>query len=1330
MSLTELSNQKTVSIDLLSGKTGSALQTMYSVLDDVPFALAVLKGESLIIEFINKYNLEIWKRRKEDVIGKPLFEARPDLKEAVAHIHQEIYNTGKRFFANEVPVDSTNNGKKETRYFNDVIDPIIDEKGKIIGQLATSIEVTEQVLARKKVEESEALLRKTKEQLELSIEAGQIGVWHWDVKKKQMTWSKEQLEMFGVDKEDFKGEAYDFFKHVIEEDQEKIRKASGLEFQRSENQYEFRIRRKDGEIRWIQSRSKTYMDENNNPQYITGINVDITDQVVTHKKIEESEIRYRNIFETAEVSLWEEDFTDVKAAIDSLKQRGVKDFRQYFKEHPEFVQEAMGLIKVTDVNQTTIEMFEAKDKMELLGSLPSIFTSESINVFAQELIAIAEEKRFFEAEAGLNTVKGNPVWILFTMKLPPSTEKFDRVLFSCLDISKIKIAEAALKENEEKNRLFIEYAPAAMAMFDKEMRYVSVSKQWMKEYDLTGNIIGQKHYELFPNILQRWKDVHSRCLRGAVEKSDEDFYIKDDGSPVWLRWEVHPWYNASGEIGGIVIFTENITERKKHEQAIKESENRFRTMANEAPLFVWETDENLQTTYLNKEGLNYFFLDDLFNMSELSWKQFIHPDDIDRVLEIMKDAADMHSSYTLEMRLKNGRTGEYHWFLDKGAPRYANDKFIGFIGTSLDIHERKEIEKALEEKVNDRTRELAGQNILLKKQNDLVKKIFDSSVDAMGVYDTELRIVTLNESSLKMIGRKEKDVIGKKLLEVLPQVEGTKGHKDLLNAMNGKTIHNKAFHSEITNRYYENFLMPLKDEKDNVYAVLVIAHDNTELITSTEKLKEAQLIAQIGHWEWDVVTNKVVWSDNMYNMYGLDPKEGIDYDKFMTLVHPDDRAAMQANLDHGLQTHTFNDFFHRIITPTGIEKIMHARGEVIIDKSGQVLRMVGTGQDVSKQKMTEQQLITTSKKIEERNQFIEQLINSSLDLIMVIDKDMRFITMNKKAQGIYREYYKEDIIGKKVTEVNPPVKGTEAYDDLQQALSGKVIIKDKVKSTISDRYYEHNYVPLTNANGEVYAVMIISHDITESMRQMEVLKKLYESDEQKNNFIAMASHELKTPITSIKGYVQLLLNAVEKEKDRQKPLPPLLVRSSLLSVDKQIKRLTRLISELLDISKIETGTLELKKEKFSLNELAIETVEDILYTNTRHQINLYHDHHSNVFGDKDRIGQVMINFLTNAVKYSPESDKIDVTIHKPVNSEIAFSVKDYGIGIDKEEQEKIFERFYRAKGKEEQTYPGFGIGLFIAKEFVQKHEGRIMVESEKGKGSVFTFILPVNSKDL
>jgi len=513
MNLREIPNQKTV--------LSVSSKQLHNLFEQAPSAIVIFKGPDAIFELANKRALEIIGKSKEEVIGFKLEDALPELKgQGYIELIKKVYHSGEQFVAEESPVTFISHGKRIDTFVKYVFQPLKDESGNTIGVMAVGDDVSQQVLARITIEESEALLRKTKQQFELSIEAGKIGIWYWDVKKKQMTWSKEQLEIFGVDKKDFRGEADDFFKQIIEEDQEKIRKISGLEYARSNNQYEFRIRRKDGEIRWIQSRSKTFMDENGDPDYITGINIDITEQVEAHEKIQKS---------------------------------------------------------------------------------------------------------------------------------------------------------------EEQNRLFIEHAPAAMAMFDKEMIYISVSKQWMKEYDLTGDIIGKKHYELFPNILQRWKDVHSRGMQGYVERSEEDFYVKDNGTPVWLKWEVHPWYTSKGEIGGIVIFTENITERKKAQQAIKESEERFRAMADEAPLFVWETDEKLQTTYLNKAGLEYFNLDSSIKMSELSWKKYIHPDDIEEVLRIMNEAAKEHRSYTLEMRLKNGLTDEYHWFLDKGAPRYHNDKFIGFI---------------------------------------------------------------------------------------------------------------------------------------------------------------------------------------------------------------------------------------------------------------------------------------------------------------------------------------------------------------------------------------------------------------------------------------------------------------------------------------------------------------------------------------------------------------------------------------------------------------------------------------------------------------------------
>ncbi|HEY2722529.1 MAG TPA: PAS domain S-box protein [Chitinophagaceae bacterium] len=242
-----------------------------------------------------------------------------------------------------------------------------------------------------------------------------------------------------------------------------------------------------------------------------------------------------------------------------------------------------------------------------------------------------------------------------------------------------------------------------------------------------------------------------------------------------------------------------------------------------------------------------------------------------------------------------------------------------------------------------------------------------------------------------------------------------------------------------------------------------------------------------------------------------------------------------------------------------------------------------------------------------------------------------------------------------------------------------------------------------------------------SVTDITEIKKL---EQRKDDFIKMASHELKTPITSINGYVQLLLNIFNEADEQRIRLSKSTVKSSLNTIAKQVVKLTRLISELLDLSRIESGKLELQATSINLAELVEEIVQDVRQTASKHAILVHNDFEGKVLADKDRLAQVLLNLLTNAIKYSPDSDKIEVYVEKNKESAIV-KIKDYGIGIEKKDHNRIFERFYRVEGKREQTFPGFGIGLFIANEIMQRHGGTIRVESEKGTGSVFIFSLPV-----
>ncbi|HLG62014.1 MAG TPA: ATP-binding protein [Ktedonosporobacter sp.] len=228
-----------------------------------------------------------------------------------------------------------------------------------------------------------------------------------------------------------------------------------------------------------------------------------------------------------------------------------------------------------------------------------------------------------------------------------------------------------------------------------------------------------------------------------------------------------------------------------------------------------------------------------------------------------------------------------------------------------------------------------------------------------------------------------------------------------------------------------------------------------------------------------------------------------------------------------------------------------------------------------------------------------------------------------------------------------------------------------------------------------------------------------ELDRRKDEFISMASHELKTPVTSLKGFLGLLQRLLGTEGESGEKGLYYLAR-----MDAQINKLTKLINDLLDLSKIQTGKLVYQEERFDLQALTQEVVENTQGTTQTHHIQLEEVARAEVLGDRDRIGQVLINLLNNAIKYSPQANKILVRMVKDQQT-ATVSVQDFGIGIAKKHQQKIFERFYQINDAETKTYLGLGIGLHIACEIIQRHGGQMWVESEKGGGATFYFSLPL-----
>ncbi|WP_426671464.1 PAS domain S-box protein [Mucilaginibacter sp. McL0603] len=356
---------------------------------------------------------------------------------------------------------------------------------------------------------------------------------------------------------------------------------------------------------------------------------------------------------------------------------------------------------------------------------------------------------------------------------------------------------------------------------------------------------------------------------------------------------------------------------------------------------------------------------------------------------------------------------------------------------------------------------------------------------------------------------------------------------------------------------------------------------------------------------------------------------------------------------------------------------------------------------------------------EEKQAMLAAIVNSSEDAI--ISKTLKGIitTWNKAAYKLFG-YTDKEAIGKHISLIIP----TERLDEENTIISR---IKDglrvehfetiRIKKDGSLIPISLSVSPIKDSSGTIIGASKIARDITEEIDNREKIKLYYEQLEKinsyKDEFIGLASHELKTPLTSITGYLQLLESTLKEDKSK------IFVKRAV----NQARKLSLLVSDLLDMSKIQTGNLTLNLDVFDFNDLLDETIITINDTIATHDLELIKPGNPVMLnGDRQRIEQVLINLVNNAVKYSPRANKVIMTV-TDTDDKIQVAVKDFGIGIAKNQQQKIFSRFYRV----EDTSPsisGLGIGLYISYDIVTKHNGRIWVDSEPGNGSTFYFEIP------
>jgi len=512
----------------------------------------------------------------------------------------------------------------------------------------------------------------------------------------------------------------------------------------------------------------------------------------------------------------------------------------------------------------------------------------------------------------------------------------------------------ALEHSHELMQYIIEHARSAIAVHDRDLNYIYVSQRYLQDYKVEEpDVIGKHHYDVFPDLPQKWRDVHQRALAGEVLSAEDDPYEREDGSVDWTRWECRPWYEADGSIGGIIVYTEVITERKQVAESLSKSEERFKLAmrATNEGLYDWNmTNNEVYYSPAWKSMLGYEY-DELPN--ELSiWTELTKPEDVNRVSLLNQKIIDQRLdkvAVEFQMKHKDG-----HWvdiqsraftiYDEKGNP-------LRMVGTHSDITRRKHTELKIK-----------NAELLLRSSLESQKDTIIFSIDKNYHY---LYFNKAHKDVMKTAYKKD-IVTGMDILECITSDDDRQVAKENYDrALAGETHSNIREYGNEKRGYFESFFNPILNDKNEIVGATALAMDITgrkqaeeELTVSRQQLIDAQQLSNVGSWSYDPVTQKPIWSGTMFSIWGLDPQMGApEYSEHQKYIHPDDFPRFDAAVAEAVELGKPYKMELRICRPDGTESTIITICEPRLDTSGKVISLVGTNQDITERKQAEQERI-------------------------------------------------------------------------------------------------------------------------------------------------------------------------------------------------------------------------------------------------------------------------------------------------------------------------------------------------------------------------------------
>ena len=820
------------------------------------------------------------------------------------------------------------------RHVQDLGYPYFDAAGSLIKYIGTTIDITERKLVM------DALVNR-EQHLNLALEAAQAGSWEWHIENNQVYWSDHLWKLYGLLPDQCQPSYEAWEQSIHPEDREIVSKSIAQAVERDEEyEIQWRVNVPPGVTeRWLMARGRPINKTDGKGKRYIGIVIDISES----KRA------------AAEIKLWADAFQHCAhgIAIGDSPNNIIRSCNPSFAD-------TLGLRPEDIAGMPIPEIYVPSERAKL-----------------QEVIAHADSQGQVSFESQMRHQNGSVLDVQMDVVSVRDDQGVPLYRVATMqDISARKKAENALRDSEQRLTLFIEHAPAALAMFDRDMRYLAASRRWLTDYGLEdSNIIGHLHYDIFPDIPERWKELHRRGLAGEVVRAEEDAFERIDGRLQWLRWEIRPWITSDGHVGGIVIISEDITERKLAQTELSASMQRFHDIAEVSADWIWEVDANVCYTFVSA-GVELFLG---YKPKELLGKtpfDLMPADEAIRVREMFSGIVAQGLPFRDLENLNVHKNGHLLHVLTNGVPiKDQQGQLIGYRGVDKDITEYKH------------------QVELLRASETRLRAILEGAQDGILMADIQSkRLLGANPAICAMLGYRPEELSEMTVADIhreadLPRIlkvfEGMatgeiKVGEDLPVLHRDGSVFSadiSASRMEIDGvQYLAGFFRDITLRKQTEHELEayrlhleeLVAERTAELERLAVELGESEArhryamdASSDGLWDWRIQTNESYCNPAYFQMLGYEPDE-LSPDTaghLINLLHPDDRETTLELIQRLIKSPGHYAIEFRLRAKDGSYHHILSRGRVVEwDAEGNPRRAVGTHSDISEQKAAESTL--------------------------------------------------------------------------------------------------------------------------------------------------------------------------------------------------------------------------------------------------------------------------------------------------------------------------------------------------------------------------------------